>query len=424
MHSPQPRTDGFQRLLITACLLILPAALQSPDLCHALLPEEVLIIANSNVPESVQLARYYQKRRQIPEKNILLLKTTDQESCSRTEYETDIAAPINDFLKKHPGKAISCLTLIYGLPLRILPPPISDASRKTIDKLSEQRSAIEKNKDSAATSLLNSIKKDIARLSGADQEASLDSELALARLAPYPLAGWQLNPLFVGLRDKSSPFPREMLLLVSRIDGPDAAVAKRIIDDSIEAEEKGLSGTAYFDAQWNYPKNREKLSGYSIYDKSLHDAARHLSQKGYSVELDAKPELFQAGWGLKAALYCGWYSLARYVDAFAWQKGSVGYHIASGECRTLKEKESSAWCKMMLEKGIAATLGPVSEPYVQSFPLPEIFFSLLIRGDLTLAECYALSNPFLSWKMVLIADPLYRPFAINAAQNSVTEEGK
>jgi hypothetical protein len=65
---------------------------------------------------------------------------------------------------------------------------------------------------------------------------------------------------------------------------------------------------------------------------------------------------------------------------------------------------------MMLEKGAAATLGPVGEPYVESFPLPEVFFGLLTDGTLTLVECYTVSNPFWSWKMVLIGDPLYRPF--------------
>lgn len=68
------------------------------------------------------------------------------------------------------------------------------------------------------------------------------------------------------------------------------------------------------------------------------------------------------------------------------------------------------WCKMMIEKGVAPTLGPVSEPHVEAFPPPEVFFGLLIEGSLTLAECFAASNPFWSWKMVLIGDPLYRPF--------------
>jgi uncharacterized protein (TIGR03790 family) len=128
------------------------------------------------------------------------------------------------------------------------------------------------------------------------------------------------------------------------------------------------------------------------------------------VVLDEKKDLFKAGACPDAALYCGWYSLANYVDAFQWKSGSIGYHIASSECSTLKRKNSNVWCKKMLEKGVAATIGPVSEPYVNAFPLPELFFGLLVDGNLTLAECYLISIPYLSWKMVLVGDPLYRPF--------------
>ena len=85
------------------------------------------------------------------------------------------------------------------------------------------------------------------------------------------------------------------------------------------------------------------------------------------VVVNDNPELFQPGECPNAALYCGWYSLARYVDAFEWRSGSVGYHIASSECATLKGRGSQVWCKMMLEKGVAATVGPVNEPYVQAF---------------------------------------------------------
>ena len=126
--------------------------------------------------------------------------------------------------------------------------------------------------------------------------------------------------------------------------------------------------------------------------------------------LDEKESLFQPGECDDAALYCGWYSLGKYIDAFKWVPGSVGFHIASQECRTLKQPGSTVWCKMMLEKGIAATVGPVGEPYVQAFPVPEVFFGMLLEGKATLAECFAASSPFLSWRMVLIGDPLYTPF--------------
>ena len=64
----------------------------------------------------------------------------------------------------------------------------------------------------------------------------------------------------------------------------------------------------------------------------------------------------------------------------------------------------------MLEKGVAATLGPVKEPYLQSFPLPDLFFPLLMTGQYPLIEVYYRTTPYLSWRQVLIGDPLYTPF--------------
>lgn len=194
--------------------------------------------------------------------------------------------------------------------------------------------------------------------------------------------------------------------MTSRLDGPSAKIVRRIIDDSIEAERDGIFGTAYFDARWKDP-GKKKLSGYAFYDRSIHKAAQFHS-KILPVVLNDTQDLFQPGDCPNAVLYCGWYSLAKYIDAFQWAKGSVGYHIASNEAVTLRRKNSQVWCKRMLDNGIAATIGPTGEPYVQAFPVPEIFFNFLTEGYLTLAESYMVSLPFLSWKMVLIGDPLYR----------------
>jgi hypothetical protein len=64
----------------------------------------------------------------------------------------------------------------------------------------------------------------------------------------------------------------------------------------------------------------------------------------------------------------------------------------------------------LLKDGVAATLGPVSEPYLQSFPPPDEFFPLLLTGRLTLAEVYWKTELMASWRMCLVGDPLYTPF--------------
>jgi len=64
----------------------------------------------------------------------------------------------------------------------------------------------------------------------------------------------------------------------------------------------------------------------------------------------------------------------------------------------------------MIQNGVAATIGAVDEPYLGSFPLPEEFFPLLMTGKWTVVECYWRTNPAASWRMMLLADPLYNPF--------------
>jgi uncharacterized protein (TIGR03790 family) len=198
--------------------------------------------------------------------------------------------------------------------------------------------------------------------------------------------------------------------MVSRLDGPSEAIVRRIIDHSIQAETRGLSGRAYFDARWR-DTGQADATGYAFYDRSLHKAARRVEKSGLMpVVLDENEALFSPNACPEAALYCGWYSLARYVDAFDWVPGAVAYHIASSECATLERKDSRVWCKALLEDGVAATIGPVDEPYVNAFPVPEIFFGFLVDGYLSLAECYFISVPVWSWQMMLVGDPLYRPF--------------
>lgn len=354
---------------LSICLFLLGTLLQA-DTCRALTPEEVVVIANKMAWHSCDLAKYYMKKRGIPAENLVELKGPDKEHCSREEYDKHIATPVRAFLKKNDpkGERFRCLVTMYGVPLRI------NASGNP--KIS--------------------------------QGAAVDSELALVREEHYSLEGWLPNKFFFGYRGKKIEGMPQNAIMVSRLDGPSEAIVRRVIDDSTQIEKQGLNGTAYFDARWPDPGDK-KLEGYAYYDRAIHNAARLIQKsKRMPAVVDSDQKLFEAGQCPNAALYCGWYSLSRYVDAFTWARGAVGFHIASGECTTLKGGQ--AWCKMMLEKGVAATVGPVAEPYVQAFPIPDLFFALLLEGDLTLAECYALSNPFWSWQMVLIGDPLYRPF--------------
>jgi len=399
---------------------------------QALTPEQVVVVANKKAMSSCKLAKYYMEKRHIPASNLIRLKAPTGEHCSRDDYEKYIANPVRAYLDENDpeGLKFRCLVTMYGLPLRVYPPELTPEERKQLkefqkkrDSLSNQIEDVKSQQDNRELKSLKKAKALITRQIEQIQKdfsgAAVDSELALVREDKYPLGRWLPNRFFVGYRGKKIDAMPQKVLIVSRLDGPSKDIVYRIIDDSLEVEKKGMHGIAYFDARWPDPGDK-KVSGYALYDRAIHRAARVIEKtKGMPVKLDCQSDLFQPGQCQKAAFYCGWYSLARYIDAFSWSQGAIGFHIASAECSTLKNKESRVWCKVMLEKGVAATIGPVAEPYVQAFPLPDVFFGLLLEGRLTLAECYALSNPFWSWQMVLIGDPLYCPFK-NKNKSNVT----
>ncbi|AJF06529.1 TIGR03790 family protein [Geoalkalibacter subterraneus] len=404
-------------------LFLLLFLLLLPCFAHALQPAEVAVVCNSFVEESMSLAEYYMKARGIPSKNLIKIRPPHKESVSRRDYERDIAAPIRKVLENEfsPG-TIRALVVMYGVPLRVGAPQRTDEEEERLQQLTTRRDElraslkgedVSEEKRSAAEKQLKIISNALKDLSKKGYSAAVDSELTLVLANDYPLADWVDNPFFLGNKDKLSSMPvgRDDVLMVSRLDGPSPAIVRRMIDDSLAAEEKGLQGRAYFDARWKRPAGTD-VSGSGFYDLSIHLAAERVRKSGrMPVVVNDDDTLFQPGEAPEAALYCGWYSLARYVDAFEWRPGSIGIHIASQECQTLRSGSSRVWCKRMLEEGAAAVVGPVGEPYLQAYPVPEAFFSMLVDGYYTLVESYMLSLPWLSWKMVLVGDPLYRPFA-------------
>jgi uncharacterized protein (TIGR03790 family) len=257
--------------------------------------------------------------------------------------------------------------------------------------------------------------------------ASFDSELALI-LWPdeYQLLRWQPNYLRPAYDNSQLP-KAHRTFMVARLDAPTLVLAKGLVDTAIKIENEGLRGKVYIDTRgMGKLEDANVMPGsYGDYDRALLITAKGIDeQTDLEVVTDTTPQLFQPGACPDAALYCGWYSLAKYVDAFEWKPGAVAYHLASNEAHSLRDPASQAWCKRLLEDGVCATIGPVYEPYLGSFPRPDEFFAMLLQGELTLVECFARSNPFNSWMMTLIGDPLYRPFKYRVPVQLPTESGR
>jgi uncharacterized protein (TIGR03790 family) len=384
-------------------------------LAVALEPGGILLIANTDQAASMKLARYYCEKRGIPAGNIIpvALGTQLRDSIGRADYEKRLAGPIRrTFATRKDLGHIECLVTTYGIPFRVGrrdPLSGSDAQLKQLrESLQEEKDAVAQLESQGQANTpawqgrqlrLTQIQMDIDRIEGKETDASVDSELSLVLSGPYELYRWQPNLLCT-----PGPHPFKTLM-VSRLDGPSYNIAKGLIDKALVAEAKGLTGTAYIDSRGLASKDM-----YGYYDQSLRDLAT-LTWLGTTLPVreEQTEALFEPDSCPQAALYCGWYSLQKYVDAFEFVDGAVGYHIASFEAAALRDATSLQWCPAMLRHGITATLGPVNEPYLHAFPEPRAFFAALFDGR-CLAEAYFLTQRFNSWQMVLIGDPLYKPF--------------
>jgi hypothetical protein len=131
----------------------------------------------------------------------------------------------------------------------------------------------------------------------------------------------------------------------------------------------------------------------------------------YRSQLENTEARFQRpGAAPDVVFYSGWYRLRQYEDAFTFRTGAIGYHMASAEAVSLHGPGEAGWCKNALDHGIAATLGSVGEPYLDAFPEPLEFAALLMTGQYSLVESYYLTSRWVSWRMVLVGDPLYNPW--------------
>ncbi|MFL6588847.1 MAG: TIGR03790 family protein, partial [Chthoniobacterales bacterium] len=198
------------------------------------------------------------------------------------------------------------------------------------------------------------------------------------------------------------------LLLVCRLDAPQAATVRRMITDAIEAEKTGLWGRAYIDGAHN------SAGGLGVGDQWLAEARDQLHKVGIPLIYEDSPEIFPDGYPMTdCALYYGWYApniAGPFTQPdFQFRPGAIAVHIQSFSASTLHD-ENANWAGPLLSRGATATIGNVYEPYLQLTAHLNVFNDRLLHG-FTFAESAYMSMQTISWMSVMVGDPLYRPYA-------------
>lgn len=364
MHNPRPTSLRFLAFLLLPWCGSTAAALE---------PSQIVVLVNKDTSISMRVAQMYLKAREIPAKSVLSLSLGSERQITPEQYWSKAAPPIRKYLEANPE--IRCIVTTSGVPY-----VVQAAGSK-------------------------------------DPGASFDNELAVVlREQPGDVKRGQPNPLYLGLGNAygiNDPRKLQMIYVV-RLDGPDLKTITRMVEDAVAVEKTGFDGPVFGDAQ-----GIDGVTGYGYGDASIRSAIDRLSGAGFSSTLDRKQESWKQPKGgpgdqaAGAAFYVGWYDLLSFQDVFGAQglaRGSIAWHIASQECQDLWNP-GGGWCLNLMRRGAAITLGPVHEPYVTAFPRGDIFVEALLSGG-TVAESYWLALPQVSWAMVVLGDPLYRPFAL------------
>jgi uncharacterized protein (TIGR03790 family) len=388
--------------LIAALLLFGPAV----EGAEQPLTESIIVVYNKAALESAELARFYAKQRGIASDHIVGLTCSTDEEITREEYDMNIAAPLREVFeartwwrlretsehqKTVATTSIRFVALIKGVPLKIKP----------------TSGPYEGDQPAGGP------------VSG-HNEASVDSELATLGLFSRQISGPLHNPYFQSYKaitDVDNP----VLLLVCRLDAPDAETVRRMILDSVATEKKGLRGRAYVDGA------HETAPGYALGDQWLAEIPVQLHKVGVPVIYENSPALFPDGYPMTdCALYYGWRtenpSGPFAQPDFRFVPGAVAVHIHSFSAMSLRDP-NRFWVGPLLEHGAAATVGNVYEPYLQLTSHLNILNDRLLHG-FTFAESAYSSIEVLSWMSVMVGDPLYRPFAPWLQIDATTDSAK
>ncbi|MDD5199532.1 MAG: TIGR03790 family protein [Terrimicrobiaceae bacterium] len=347
------------------------------------------------------LADYYAEKRGIPSSQLLGLPCSGAEEIGRDEFLVTIEAPLRAAFTKLgwwqiardaegrrfvASASMRFVAVMRGVPLKIRPDSIPapvDTSREI-----EPGSPMEMLRQ--------------------HNEASVDSELSALFAQADELAGPIGNPYFHRFAPILDVPPSQAPLLVCRLDGPSDAIVRRMIDDSLAAEKRGLWGWAYLDA-------RNIRSGpYAVGDDWITAAGATMRRHGIPVIVDDAPETLPEGFPMTdAAVYYGWYTAE--VDGpfarenFHFLPGAIAVHLHSFSAHTLRDPKI-AWAAPLLARGAAATMGNVYEPYLELTVHFDVLEDRLLNG-FTLAEAAYAGYRGLSWMGIVVGDPLYRPYA-------------
>lgn len=345
-------------------------AILSAPLLWASDADRLLLVVNENSPDSVSAGEYYSAVRGIPPEQICRIETATSPGIERREFERTVFQPLAECLaSRRMQDRILFIVTTPGIPLWV-----SGESGPAGDL------------------------------------ASVDSELAWlyrwmvgerpSLLGKLPSSFFHRSPT-----EPFQPFTREQhgLFLVSRL-GLDESQARALTD---RGRHPGVPGRVRLDRSAALGRLHQEWFNTAVSRLREQDVVGEIVVGGES----GAPELPLSGFLLKPPPEPG---VLR--SRVRWSPGAVavlyGDSWSSLHCQTLaRETESEQPCPpdavgALLEEGVSLIF-QVGDPGQDGYPRPQILYPALFSGR-NLAEAAYSSSRYVSWRMVVVGDPLMR----------------
>jgi len=376
------------------------------------LPEtaRVIVLANGNSPVSLRIARYYLKRRQIPEGQLLVLPliTTgpNAEAMTYFDYQAQIETPLRQFLQSQQlTDQIRYLVLTKGIPLRIfdVPHPLPT---------------------NLQYSQVQSVDATLAALDYKGKNLTLRTTNQLLGVV-VPNFYWR----------QKYPFEHSLTggYLVTRLDGFSETDALALVDRALVPRPR-LTGNVLLDPARGdgtslFPQPRDGylpcppenipnclLPPQGVSDGDYNDDLR-LAQKLIKEQYPqlvvrlAAAKSFAAGTDLIG--YISWGSNDEKFSAKTYQQltfrpGAIVDTAVSTSARTLlPTKVGQSLIAQLLQgkKGVTGARGYTDEPYLLAVGSPSVLLDSYFSGA-NLATAYYSSTRYLGWRDIVLGDPL------------------
>jgi uncharacterized protein (TIGR03790 family) len=357
---------------------------------------------NANgLQDSYELALFYAAKRDIPLGNLLGVNCTRGNTYyyyANTSYPTflsEIDVPVKNKLAQLGEENIDYFAMIYGIPYQIFP----STNMRSLDDY-------------------------IAIPFDIDSSGAYSSNLYQETSPGISSDKGHFNHSYKSSYGHNT-------YLVSRLDGQYVDQIRDQVYGALYGETYLYNSLGYYRGI-GYVDNRygsysDNFSGYPFgyysygnADKSMAYAYTFFADKNYPYKREVnETEIGDAGSVFldgsnasiaeNATLYGGWYNFGKYPHGFRWLPGSVAcdYNSNSVSAQGLRAGGTNFGYQAM-QDGLTSVVGVIDEPSLGGHPMPEVLLYYLLNGY-NLAESARLSMTLITWRNIVIGDPIYTP---------------